>query len=407
MSYEIGTATDVGDLLSKLNAFLTVGHALEPAYSGVGDGTLEGLMGKAGSVVETITVAFSDAANFTATGSITGALGAGTVGALFDSTKCKFTATAGVTPWQNGDTVVFTMTPAWTQKRAANVGTGTAEYIWMAPGNDGAAEIYVGALRFTAAGGDYDNLRLGGFSGFDAGMSFTAQPGAMTRPVLPLLRVGNIPYWIVASGRRVALVAKASTVYESCYLGLFDTYANPTQHPYPLIVGGSMSWGAEPAVGSSNWRWSYTGNEHRAFPFGAAAGIGAAGANDNASTLRMRRPDGVYRGFAALNLYASASGFIWPYGGSMTNLVKNLDGSVALFAVVLQEDLGETGGGGYPSADFTFLSPQSWGELEGISGVSGDGNSAENTVTVGRTKHLVVQNVYRTTKASYFALRLA
>jgi hypothetical protein len=394
VSWENGTATDVADLMAKLNTFLLKGHALEPTYSGVGTGTIDNLIGTASSMLETITVTFSSSTAFSVTGSVSGALGSGTVGTPFTSGVVNFTIVAGGTAWANGDTIVFVMTPPWVSQRA----TAGSEYIWKAPGNDAASSIYAGILRFSDAGADYDNWRLGGFTGFDSGQAFASQPGALTRPVVPLLRVGSVPYWFVANGRRVVMIAKISTVYEAMYLGFFNQYANPNQHPYPLVVGGSMSWANEPASTSTNWRWSYSGNEHRAF------GIGLGIFSDfNNYPLRMRRPDGIFQGFCSSRASSSITGYLWPYGYDFSNTVLNLDGGYPLLPIVLHSDDGAPGI--YPS--ITVSNAQQWGELDGVLAVTGHGNAAENTVTIGRTKHLVVQNINRTTKADYFAVKLA
>jgi len=394
VSWENGTATDVADLMAKLNTFLLKGHALEPTYSGVGTGTIDNLIGTASSVLETITVTFSSSTAFSVTGSVSGALGSGTVGTPFTSGVVNFTIVAGGTAWANGDTIVFVMTPPWVSQRA----TAGSEYIWKAPGNDAASSIYAGILRFSDAGADYDNWRLGGFTGFDSGQAFASQPGALTRPVVPLLRVGSVPYWFVANGRRVVMIAKISTAYEAMYLGFFNQYANPNQHAYPLVVGGSMSWANEPASNSVNWRWSYSGNEHRAF------GIGLGIFSDfNNYPLRMRRPDGIFQGFCSSRASSSITGYLWPYGYDFSNTVLNLDGGYPLLPIVLHSDDGAPGI--YPS--ITVSNAQQWGELDGVLAVTGHGNAAENTVTIGRTKHLVVQNINRTTKADYFAVKLA
>lgn len=396
MSWQTGTAADVADLMAKLNSFLLCGHALEPVYSGVGTGVVDGLIGTQDSILETITVTFTSDEDYDVSGSQSGSLGSGTVGTPFASAVCSFTAVEGGTPWDSGDTIVFTMTPPWTAVRAV----GGSEYIWMAPGNDGISQIYVGVLRFSSAIGDYDNLRLGGFTGFDSGQTFANQPNACTRPVLPLLRVGSMPYWFVANGRRVVIVVKVSTNYESAYLGFLRQYANPSQYPYPLVVGGSMSFNSEPAVGSTNWRWSYVGDEHHAFPIPYPSRQGA-----NYLQLRMRRPDGVWLGFSSDNADLTGNGYVWPYGFSMTNLLSNLDGSYPLFPVVLMSDDGFEGyEANYPSV--TVLAPQMWGELDGVLATTGYENAAENVITVGRTRHLVVQDIHRGTRKSYFAVAL-
>jgi len=397
MSFEIGTATDVADLLLKLDAFLLKGHSLEPAYTGVGDGTITLLIGTGSSVVETITVTFTSSTAFDVVGSVTGALGSGTVGNPFTSSVVNFTIVAGGTAWAAADTIIFAMTPPWVSERAV----AGSEHIWKAPGNDGAAGIYVGVLRFTDVGADYDNLRLGGFTGFDIGQAFADQPGAVTRPVLPLLRVGSMPYWFVANGRRVVIIAKVSTTYESAYLGFIDTYANPNQFAYPLAVGGSMAFNIEPALSSANWRWSYGGFEHASF----AIPQKNPASTDNTFSLRFRHPSGNWEGYSADAGQTVDRGLVWPYSYSMLNLIPNLDGGYALFPVILHSSTSTSGS--YPN--ITIVVPQMWGELDGLAALTGDSNASENTITPApsRTQWLVIQNVFRTTKSDFFAVKLA
>ena len=79
MSYETGTATSYTDLLNKLDTFLRKGHALPVTWTGVGNGTLSGLIGTATTVLETITVTWTSATAFNVSGSVTGSMGSGTV----------------------------------------------------------------------------------------------------------------------------------------------------------------------------------------------------------------------------------------------------------------------------------------------------------------------------------------
>ena len=50
MSVQIGTATDVGNLIDLLNAFLLLGHSLDPQYAGTGNGLITALIGTAATV---------------------------------------------------------------------------------------------------------------------------------------------------------------------------------------------------------------------------------------------------------------------------------------------------------------------------------------------------------------------
>lgn len=72
-------------------------------YSGVGTGTLDNLLPSGIAIEETWTVTFDSATTFQVVGSVTGPTSAGVVGAAYDNGYITFTATAGVTPWQNLD----------------------------------------------------------------------------------------------------------------------------------------------------------------------------------------------------------------------------------------------------------------------------------------------------------------
>lgn len=395
MSVKIGTATDFADLLNILDTFLTAtGMALTPSFIGTGDGTIDAKGGSAG-VAETITVTFTSATAFNVSGSISGSLGSGVVGTPFTSTKANFTITAGGTAFVATDAFTFAVTPPWTSLRS----TSGTEMIWQAPGNGGLDEIIVGAKVFSDVGGDYYNWRLGGFTAFDSLLPFTQQSGyvggASQSAPSPVLNLWNssIPYWIVANGRRVIVIAKVSSVYTACYLGLLSSYMSPGAFPYPLVVGGSMTWdnasiGFEPAVGSPNWRWSYAGTEMANFPKPKSVSLSTL----PGSPLRLRLPTGVWQGFSG-NGFEQIFGKVTPYSNtnvSTYDVRTNLDGGYSLFPVVLWD-----------------VTPNQYGELDGVFEVTGFQQSSENTVTIGGIKHLVVQDVFRTAKSSYFAVKLA
>jgi hypothetical protein len=520
LSFETGTATNYLDLLARLNAFLIKGHALPPLYSGTGTGTITLLMGTSSSVMETITCTFTSATAFNVVGSVTGAMGAGTVGTPFAHAKCTFTVVAGGTAWANGDTISFVMTPPWValkdvvgfaasstygdgngpnmafdgnaascwesangvtsgwvevdfgsphtfveyvvqarndisqpasaplawaleywngsawavadtrtaqtgwtqgQKRVFTISAppssakwrlnisannGFASYVdlgelelreaaggvdvalqgcvWRAPGNANTDMIYVGVRPYYHAATDYYNWRLGGFTGFTAGSLWDSQPGANVTSHLYLWN-GSIPYWFIADGKHVAIVAHVSTVYECAYLGFGDTYASPGQYPYPLMVGGSACFSSEPVTTSLNWRWSYTGAEHAAF------WRGLNGAN---SPLKLRRVDGTWAAFDSSDPITSSSyGSLWPYvcgQSGLTYLVTNLDGATyPLFPIIPNE------------------AAATYGELTGVMATTGYLQNAENTITVNRIPWLVVPNIYRSTRSDFAAIRLA
>lgn len=125
MSTKIGTAANYAELLTLLDAFLTTtGHAWGLTYSGAGNGRLRGLggavggyIGTAASVTETINIVAIDAASFTVTGTVSGALGTATVGADFNSSVVAFRIAAGSIPFASGDAFSLNTGPKWKRLR--------------------------------------------------------------------------------------------------------------------------------------------------------------------------------------------------------------------------------------------------------------------------------------------------
>lgn len=385
MSWTTGTATDYANLLDLFHAFLTTeGHSLNPIYTGTGTGTIMGLAGTSASVQETITATFTSSTAFDVVGSVSGALGSGTVGTAFSCSVCEFTLVAGSTAWAASDTIAFVMTTPWTSMRAV----AGSEYIWMAPGNDGASEIYVGAKTFSDVVGYY-NWQLNGFTGYSAGVTFGKQPGSIYNsdtlmgPVIPLMN-GPMTYWFFASGRRAVVIVKCGTVFESAYLGLLDAFASPNQWAYPLVVGGSMSFYTEPAVGSASWKYTNATANHASFANPTAH------TGNGKTQLKLRKPDGTWTSFGGTGSTSGSYPFVWPYGEVMSDLRPCLDGSYPILPII--------------PVDHT---PNCYGVLDGVGATSGYGQVAENTITdADRLSHLVVQNAFRTGTTDFFTVAL-
>ena len=389
MSFQSGTATGYDDLLNQLDTYLTgQGMCLSPLFTGAGNGLISNLQGGAASLAENITITFTASNAFNVAGSVSGAIGAGTVGTAFASSKLNFLITAGSIPFAAGDTFTFSTTVPWTSERRV----AGSEMIWKAPGNGNTEQIFVGAKTFSNSGADYYNWRLGGFVAFDAALDFFHQAGypggpgqANPSPVLNLWNQG-INYWFVANGRRVVIVAKISSVYMMAYLGLLSSYVSPGAFPYPLVVGGSMAWSGEPGPTDTRWRWSYTGPEMSNFPFSYNSVLSYF----YQSQVLLRLPTGNWDGFSHYNGNNQPWGRVWPYTLGPTNLGKNLDGGYALFPIVYHD----------------IVPNNVYGEPEGVDCVTGVQNAAENTITIGSSIYLVVQNVFRNTSIDYCAVKL-
>jgi hypothetical protein len=399
MSYEIGTATNYADLLNKLNTFLTAkGTAYYPTYTGTGNGIISAWDGGVSSIAETFTLTATGATAFDVVGSITGSIGSATVGTPFVHANVVFTLTAGTTPFIAGDIFLINTASPWVSMRAV----AGSEMIWKAKGNDDTREIYVGVYCFSDGGGDYYNWRLQGFTAYTPGNTFFNQPGcigvlSVPSPVLPLWN-GSIPYWFVANGQRVIIVAKISSVYEHAYLGLINPYIAPGTWPLPLFIGGGLAYSSEPAVGSVLWKYSNNTVNAGAYWCGSMVG----GVVANACPGRLRRVDGVWMGFNYFTNYLVGSNYpgqMWPYSTIVNPVLvlrENLDGTYPLLPIILSSDDGVVAGN-----DVNV-----WGELDGVKATSGYVQSSENTITEGFITQVVFQNIFRVTNDSFCVVAL-
>lgn len=131
--YEIGTATDHLDLLTKLETFLTAtGSAFGLTYAGTGNGTLTAYKGGSSSVAETFTITATSSTNFTVVGSTSGSIGPATVGTPFSHAKVAFLISAGGTAFVAGDVFTLATAPKWTKKRSVPTASSTRWRVFIA-----------------------------------------------------------------------------------------------------------------------------------------------------------------------------------------------------------------------------------------------------------------------------------
>jgi hypothetical protein len=123
------------DLTDEPINFLSLGTPIVTpgslSFSGVGDGTMGTITAVSNQVrPQIITVTITSpatlltGAEFTVTGSVSGYIGAGSVGTPFTSTAVNFTITAGSTPFAIGDRFTFALSNTWTPV-GMPVGNGT------------------------------------------------------------------------------------------------------------------------------------------------------------------------------------------------------------------------------------------------------------------------------------------
>ncbi|GBL46213.1 phage protein [Sulfuriferula multivorans] len=399
MAYKTGTATSYRDLLRIVRRFVT-GRA-QPgtiAQTGTGNGLLTllepGVAAPSETWTLTCTAAAVNAGTFSVSGSVSGVQPAATVGVAYVNALLNFTITDGTVDFIVGDQFVVAVVASgmiagerWVDDRWID-GATTQEWLTHAPGLAGTDAIYGGVYSSQDSGAPYYRWQIGANIGYVGGNDFFSQPGRLPAGQnFPGVTLANtaMPYWLVASGRRLVLVAKVGTVYEAMYLGFILPYATPGQYPYPLFVGGSLT-------GSAGWLSSLTGPDHRHF-----VDPGNFTSSSTSSMSRLRDTSGRWAIFmnrsGTSEIYTTDTGSTSYYDGSLPALREALTGEYALLPISLKE---------------TYLGISNvYGEFDGCYWISGFGNAAENTITIGADNYLVVQNVYRVGVADFWALKLA
>lgn len=278
--------------------------------------------------------------------------------------------------------------------QSTGVDAAFSQMIWQAPGNDGDSEILCGVHAFEREDADYFNWELAAFDGFQAASLFYAQAGAQTKLYLPLWD-DVIPYWFVADGRRVVIIAKVGAQYETAIMGLLDPYFSPEQLPYPMALGGSLALGGSPPTWqSTNFRFSNSTSAHRAFTHADTQGETPPNLTAEDSQMRVRGLDGVWAPYEGTNndgvgAPASYKHLILPYRCGLAQLDPNRDGSYALWPVML-----------------CHSAPNTWGQLPGVSCITGQGITAETLVRRGAVDWIVLPNISRTDRNDFLAIAL-
>jgi len=304
---------------------------------------------------------------------------------------------------------IFALANGATSLRYDTSISGNEELILQLPGS-GSDEIIFGMRCYSFVAEDRYGWELQGMTGFNNTLSFHEMPGTIALstnpPCLPLHKntpsdSNTIKYWFVMNTRRIIIVAKIGSTYQSNYMGFILPYGIPTQWPYPLMVGGSTNRVTNifaPDFGIP-LRFSDTTWQTAAYWYNRV--------DDNAiGTACLREPGGVYLRFRNQSQSSDGehnSGWTgtWPYterfndfGGDayqgFDNMRTTLDGSYTLQPIMYING----------STDNVY------GELDGVKHVSGFGNAPENTITVGTDDWLVIPNITRNGTGEISAVKL-
>ncbi|MBP2629893.1 MAG: hypothetical protein H6Q70_521 [Firmicutes bacterium] len=291
---------------------------------------------------------------------------------------------------------------AWTLLRPVTVASITDEVILMGVG-DGEDKIYLGMkIEDSTVNTGQVDIVLNGFGGFDTGLGWSEQPGAIPHTYLPTVpMVGDIRtnFWLSANTSRFILVVQLSTQFEMAYCGFLTPVSVERQYPYPLAIGGSYIQGKS---------WTSTTPGHSCFlnpgsdefaGLGAYSILASDNANENTTSLRVRRPDGTWRSGLNKNRSDTTMHFeklcVWPQNTEPTNTLTVLDTSLTIENVnMLPELLYET----YPAGII--------GQFDGVFFVGNrEDLSSKETIIYNNKSYMVFNNVSRRDNDEYFAIQ--
>jgi hypothetical protein len=279
------------------------------------------------------------------------------------------------------------------------------------PGLSAADQIYIGLKLVLSLPGDSYEMYVYGMTGVIGSATDLTGHVNVSSPVSCFLDIGPIDYWLVASGRRFVLVAKMSTIFQTAYAGFFLPYGDPTQYPYPLMVGGTTC----PTLNVGDQKintWRATTEGHRHFPCGDQN----TGGDAHYPPCNMLTPLGEWKLASGYPGDKDAPLSIAPrnFGDEtgLFNVSVNLSASGSLIPYnFMRSQQGPCFDGSYSLTPFTFIqneaASQVFGIMDGCYNCPGQSLGAEYLVQIGGVNHLVVQDVFRTGVGDYWALKLA
>lgn len=250
----VNTASDHLDLLEQVVAFITTPNAVTaPDGSGnTGGGTMSQPTADDDAPTETITATCTlgggaGVATFDVEGTESGPLGSNTAGDPFNNVV-QFSITASGADFIIGDEFSFDVeqlmgAEAW-EELDNTTGGGAGDFssdgeVYLKAPNEA---IHVNVRTASSVPGDRYNWEIQGATGYNAGLTFDEQPGAIPAAQgVPhaLLWASPINFVLVADSRRFVVVAYAAgQPTESVFAGWFEAFGPPELYPAPMFVGG-------------------------------------------------------------------------------------------------------------------------------------------------------------------------
>lgn len=290
----------------------------------------------------------------------------------------------------------------WTQLRYVSVGSDQ-ELIVNSAGLSGTEDIYLGFKTYQSVDSDYYNILVGVFTGYVSGNTFETQPGAQLSGVP--CHNNAVTYFMTANAQRIVGCFKVGTpVYTHFYNGKMFPYSRPGEFPSPLVCGGCFDGAEARRFSDLEYQMPYYGYY--------VDETGTSGFDENASKLWLREQNGTW---------TKQFHYPWSNGQYRTNA---LQGSIPL----------RPAGNNYqpqPVVMYRYdaTTGNVWGELDGVTAISGFNNNVENVLQQGGTfvnqtgmtvlqavdaiiaaggrAHIILQDVNRTGFNNFIALEMS
>ena len=278
--------------------------------------------------------------------------------------------------------------------------TGERHVFLQGPGLTGNDSIFVNIRAFSGAL-NIRNWEIRGATAFASSSDFYTQPGTqpLGRATIFTLRNIEMPFRIIANGRRFIVLPRIVASYFACYCGLYLPFATPTEFPYPLIIAAN-----------ANSRLTYASdNDYRIGNFydgPSAFNITTDSQPDfNHSCFSIRDRNGVWiQGGRYRGLNNAATGrpntiretLIWPWDyGNASNI------GVASTQRLFDHGLFTTNDPILPNVVIPSIvytvdgQSTCFGELEGVYYSPTGNKSTEDILTIGLDSYYCIHNTYR------------
>lgn len=189
-------------------------------------------------------------------------------------------------------------------------------------------------------------------------------------PTLPLID-DTMNYWFFSNRQRIIVVAKVASQYEQMYLGFGRRFGNPSDYPYPYMIGGATA-----------------GLQNYATQTATHVGIHQGVLSDDQNPKMVYSPGGVWWGMSQQENQTAI--FIEPrYGWTDSGTIApTIAGRILMYPCYVCQ---------------TFVN-ECYFDLDGVHSVIGTGIQAEDTIDRGMRRSIVFPNIWRNTYYDHCAV---